>query len=224
MSFDLDVWYEPSPITDEDARQKLARPWDDESVFIPHPNVADFHTRLLERFPAEALDDASVVWAVTPRRSDRWISLHVRWGPVGDPVIGFVIELAQQLGLVLFDRQDGTVYLPPALLRTVRLRTGGGLELTNPEPDVVAHQVRKALLRGSDAILQSEPQRYMQAHVNATVGRTRPEYAVEYRDGSADRQFRFETTDLVQVVEAFEAYADDDERMRTRFPWQPCAC
>lgn len=219
MSFDLDVWYEPIPITNEDARQKHDRALDGESVFIPHPNVAEFHARLMERFPAEALDDASVVWAVTPRRSDRWIELYVRWGPVGHPVIPFVIELAEQLGLVLFDRQDGTVYLPPALLRTVRLQIDGGPELTCPEPDVVAHQVRKALGNGSVAVLRSEPQRYVQAHVAAREGTPRPVYGVEYRDGSAERHFRYETDDLDQVLAVFEAFTRSDDGHQALLDW-----
>jgi hypothetical protein len=80
------------------------------------------------------------------------------------------------------------------------------------------------MLSGRIAILEVESQRYIQAGSGPSTGmQGRPGYAVEYRDGSADAHFRFETDDVEAVVAAFEAYARDDPSDKTAHPWQPYA-
>jgi hypothetical protein len=225
MSFDLVVWYEPWPISGEEARHKLDLAYDDgdESGFIPHEAVRRFRRDLLAQFPAQEnldLGDDSAVWSVTPNDSDRYVSMCMRYSKADD-VIPVIRELASIHGLILLDPQDNSVYLPPSLGRTLELTVAGKRKLVDPEPDVLAYQVRRALEQGSFAIVEAEPGYYMQAGSGPAAGTSLAGYAVEYRDGSVEAHFRYETLNLDDVLAVFEAFRANDGAFRTRLPWKP---
>lgn len=122
----------------------------------------------------------------------------------------------------LVERDEPAVEAKPQQSRMLRLTVPGSPKVFNPSPDFVAHRVREAMVRGTYAILEAEPERYVQAGSGPSVGmQGRPGYAVEYRDGSADAHFRFETSDVDVVVAVFEAYARNDASYKTAYPWQP---
>ncbi len=120
MSFDLVVWYEPWPVTGDEARHKLDVAYaGDDTGFLPHPGLRRFRAALLERYPAlEDLDpdiDAGV-WSVTSDDSDRYISLCMSYS-APDDVITTILDLAAANNLICLDPQDNTIYLPPSLGR-----------------------------------------------------------------------------------------------------------
>ena len=225
MSFDLVVWYEPSPITGAQARHKLDKAYDhgDESGFIPHDAVRRFRQDLLAQFPAgEDLDPTNdtAVWSVTPDDSDRYISMSMSFSKADD-VVPVILQLADTHGLVCLDPQNNSIHLPPALGRNLTLTVPGRRELTNPESEVLQSLVRQALQRGSYAILEDQPGYYLQAGSGPGVGMRQPGYAIEYRDGSADAHFRHETLNLEEVLAAFESFRAGDGAFRTTLAWQP---
>src|SRR5690606_12714901 len=111
----------------------------------------------------------------------------------------------------LVAREAPAVDPGPQRRRGLTLTVPNRPKAIDPLPEFVAHRVREAMVRGTYAILAAEPERYVQAGSGPLVGmQGRPWYAVEYRDGSAEAHFRFETNDIDVVVAAFEAYARDD--------------
>lgn len=222
VGIDFYVWYEPWPVTGAEARTKLDQgDGSDYRAFIPHPNVAAYRTALLDRYPFGERGDPveGARWKWLPDESDRLVSLSMLTS-THEAVFDYMFALAEQMGLIVLDPQDNSVYLPGPPVPTLHLFVGSGARFREPEPDVVVYQVRKALTRGEFVVLQTEPERFVQAKVGIGPGRDEPGYAVEYRDGSAEAHFRYETADIDTALEVFEAYARHDETYRTRWPWR----
>lgn len=224
LSLDLYMWHEIMPLTGEEAVRKLHdayRAWDF-TAFRPHPNVLVFYDALMERYPPiesfDDPDDPRNVWMGTVRRSDQLLELHISWSARG--VVELIEELAPRFELLLFDPQDGTAYLPPHLLRPLRLFTGWGQELARPDPDVVAYQLRKGLAAGKHVTLQVGSYCIVHSSVAAGPRQNGPGYDVEMWDGSDDRAYVAELDDVLAV---FDAFARNDDRYRFLLDERGCA-
>jgi hypothetical protein len=84
--------------------------------------------------------------------------------------------------------------------------------------------VRRTLLTlsadNSYAILERADGWYFQVGIGATAG-TRPDwYALERQDGTPDKHFRTELTDIEEVILAFTGFLEGDPTMTSRFAWR----
>jgi hypothetical protein len=220
MSYELTVWYEQATLTADEARRKRALARYDESVISRHESVQLFWASLVKRFPPPEFprtDDDALIWVATPAQSDRYISMVLR-DSTSVAALPVIINLAREHGLVCLDPQSAVLHLPATPLRLI---LNGGIPVLRPEPDTVAREVEHALLDGAPAVIARGEEYYLQAGSGPNAGmQGRPGYAVEYRDGSPQAHFRYETDDLELVLAVFLAFAERDETYRTMLPWR----
>jgi len=123
MSFDLGVWYSRRPLSNGEAAEiygALAEGTDlpTDAAVEPSPVVAAFLTALDARYPnLDALPEDQVdesPWASGFESSERHVLLNLRWG-ASDDVVLWIVRLAAEHGLVLFDPQGDEVHLPPTM-------------------------------------------------------------------------------------------------------------
>lgn len=93
----------------------------DEAFFQSHADVTLFRDELLKAFPTEGERSQ---WAMPPSGNDRLLGLFVRWDQ--DPkVLLRIVELAGQLGLVVFDPQGPDVHSPAGVPREPKPASAG---------------------------------------------------------------------------------------------------
>jgi hypothetical protein len=121
VSFDLAVWFESAPITNEDATQKYLRFAEgDVADAAEHPGVERFLVELsarypdLDELPDDQIDDSP--WSCGFDRSGAHVLMCMRWS-VPKEVVDLIAALAEKHGLVLYDPQGSEVHLPPALVQ-----------------------------------------------------------------------------------------------------------
>jgi hypothetical protein len=224
VSYDLAVWEGQRPADDEAAGvifEELYAHYIKSDIEVPPTErIRAYGEALLARYP-DIDEDESSPWSTAPLIGEAVGPLM--YFPMVysrcDEVSAWAAQTAVEHGLVCFDPQLGRLRSPQSD-RQLRLSAPGGPKLKNPEPDVIAHRVRKALLHSGYAILEAEPQRYLQAGSGTGAGMQGPGYAVEYRDGSEKAHFRFEAQHLDVVVTVFDAYAREDPSYKTDHPWQ----
>ncbi|MFI6508344.1 hypothetical protein ACIBCT_12115 [Streptosporangium sp. NPDC050855] len=219
MSFELAVWYEPEPISREQARSVLqearhaapegvrARPGeadhrgeDEAEVAEPHPGVVAF----AERLPGAGwLSPDLVLVTLTPQEADQ--------------VSAEVFALAAECGLVCYDPQRHLVHNlgPRGVYPTMEMRTGDGMIVVGPDLRLV-----------SDALTTLSPQNPFMALIvfGEHFVQTSPEpsgYELEYRDSVRGRMFRTHVADLSAVQDAFTEYATGVRAFLDRHDWQP---
>ena len=120
VSFDLAVWFESAPITNEDATKKYHQLAEgDVTGATEHPSIERFVRELSARYPnlddlpEDELDDSP--WSCGFDRSDAHVLTCMRWS-VSKDVIDLIAALAEKHGLVLYDPQGSAVHLPSALV------------------------------------------------------------------------------------------------------------
>ena len=113
----LVLWKAPV-VDDPDEAEALLEPYyerSDDSGFEPSADVARLREVLLRRFPGDASDHESGTsspWAdFPPEETGRLLLLSIRWG-ADDAVLDEIAALAREHGLVLYDPQGPSVYLP----------------------------------------------------------------------------------------------------------------
>jgi hypothetical protein len=229
VSYDLAVWEGQRPADDEAAGgmfEELYACYVESGVReIPTERIRAYAEALHARYPDIDEDERSP-WSTAPLIGEAigpffyFPMVYSRC----EEASAWAAQLAADHGLVCFDPQMGRLRPVPARIRPLSLRTIGGPKVkfrAPPEPEAIAGHVRAALQRGSYAILDSGPEQYVQAGSGKGTGMgARPGYAVEYRDGSPDAHFRFETLDLDVVVAIFDAYAREDPSFKTEHPWR----
>ena len=118
MSFDLAVLSGAERLSHDQARdayERLAQGAEWSSVLAADDRVAQFVAALTERWPdLDTLDESKVddsPWSVGFDVSPAHVLMAMRWS-APDAVIDFCLSKAEQLGLNVFDPQDGTLYAP----------------------------------------------------------------------------------------------------------------
>jgi hypothetical protein len=228
MSFELAVWYEPVPISVATADEKYGRlcEQDGEEGAVPRPEVAAFYRDLVDRYPeldsltAEEAEEHSP-WTAELGVAESSVLMSVIWR-YSQQVLDFVRELAAQHGLVCFDPQENLVHHPPALRTEPRLMLSlwDGSQFEDPDPARTERALRKLSRDRYFVILERAGGHYVQVGYGQDAG-TRPGwYALERRDGSADRHYRCVVTDITEIVKAFNAFAAGEVGWERRFGWQ----
>jgi len=103
------VWGSPVPASVKEAGALVAR----SAVFEPTPALATFVADLLREFPSIAQDPKRSPWSVTPVPTDRFLELNFS-SRVNDADVLRVFALATQHGLVVYDPEGPSMYLPGA--------------------------------------------------------------------------------------------------------------
>jgi hypothetical protein len=218
---DLLVWYEELRVTGDEARRRLDEAHWRESEFPPHPNVRAFYDIVMEiAKESDHVPAGERQWWIIPQPSDRLVWLALGWS-TPDAVLVRIQEAAAALGLALFDPQSDEIYLPPRLNRQLRISVGDRT-VTNPDPDVAAHLVRRALASRSEVRLTDDA--LGMAHVVATssaADNERTSYAVDYQVDPSGPTRRLHTIDIQDVIVVFDAFLRDDPSILTASPGQP---
>jgi hypothetical protein len=228
MSFDLAVWAEDAAVTTQEAEAKYRRLCaGDRSGLVVDGRVEAFCVALLGRFP-EAADVAdgdveSYPWASGLDMSAGHALLPITRSRAAE-VAPVVYELAAGHELVCFDPQAQAVHHPPGLQSAgqLRLSMADGSVLDHPDALALRNNVGRLSPANWYAILEREPEHYLQVGLGRNAGVPDGRYALEHRDGSADRHYRCVVTDLGEVVEAFVSFAGG-LAWADQFAWQRVA-
>ena len=222
MSYDLAVWHESRPISNEEAHEIYVRLCDeDRSAVRPHPNVRAFLDELTERYPRiDDCDEGDVEncpWTVAFDHSDGHVGMCIAW-PRVDEIVPFVEALSQKHDLICHNPQGPLVHWPPRVARLPHLRLSleDGRVIDNPSPVSITSALTSLKPdSNSFAILERTDTTYLQISMQSS-----DEFILEYQDGSLDKHFQANVYDLSDVTCAFKAYAARDESWKTQFDWQ----
>src|SRR5687768_13221971 len=110
MSFDLVVWYEPSPLTKEEAAEKSALFADGEATSTPHPTFEAFFTELSATYPsaddgegdAGPPKEGAAPWTVDIDRGEGHALVSINWARAEETERA-ILELSKKHGLVCYD-------------------------------------------------------------------------------------------------------------------------
>jgi hypothetical protein len=103
------VWGSPVPASVKEAGALVER----SAAFEPTPALGAFVADLLREFPSIAEDPKRSPWSVTPTPSDRFLELNFS-SRVKDADVLRVFALASRHGLVVYDPEGPSMYLPGA--------------------------------------------------------------------------------------------------------------
>jgi hypothetical protein len=95
-----------------------------------------------------------------------------------------------------------------------------GSVIDRPDPQAVSTWVGRLSSANWYAILERGPEHYLQAGVGRNAGVPGGRYALERRDGSAERHYRGVVVSLDVVVEAFVGFASGRLDWAERLDWQ----
>jgi len=110
LSYTLLVWGSPVPANVKEAAALIAR---SSGAFGQSPALAAFVADLLREFPSIAEDSKRSPWSVTPVPTDRFLELNFS-SRVNDADVLRVFALASQHGLIVYDPEGPSMYLPGA--------------------------------------------------------------------------------------------------------------
>jgi hypothetical protein len=120
VSFDLGVWHSDKALSVDEARELYVKLC--QQTWIPteeHPAVQAFYEELcraypeVDTLPEDQLDDCP--WSCAHDRSGLHVIITMSYGKKLSTVAKFVVDLAEQHGLLCYDPQGPNVYLPPQL-------------------------------------------------------------------------------------------------------------
>jgi hypothetical protein len=115
MSYILVAWEQPIPRAMEDVAP-LLRTLRGDKAMVSSPRVDKFMARLWEKYPRDLDDeDGDYIWddsfPFAPQPRPRLIHLGISFSHI-DEVMPFVLKIARETGLVVYDSEAGTVFLP----------------------------------------------------------------------------------------------------------------
>jgi hypothetical protein len=149
MSFDLGVWYEAEPITDEQAAKKYQDLCDltADAGAPAHPQVAAFHRDLTELFPdLDATTDAEAgersPWTAGLSTTPTSVIMTIA-GSRAAEVAQTVRELADRHGLTCHDPQSGATSHPHHTGPRLSLRSCDGSKWIEPPPARIEQSLRR---------------------------------------------------------------------------------
>jgi hypothetical protein len=216
MSFDLAVWHSASQFTADAAEEKYRQLCDTRGT-AGGPVVAAFHHALVEHYPEGPESPWSSGLAVTTDA----IVMSIVW-PRAKEVLTFVLDLAERHGLVCFNPQEGVVHHPPALRAEpeLTLHLWDGTRIENPDLGKTERSLRKLSRSSYFVILERADEHYVQVGYGEDAGTLPGWYALERRDGSADRHYRCVVTDISEIIKAFTGFQTEEPAWEQRFGWQ----
>jgi len=136
-----------------------------------------------------------------------------------------VCHLADQCGLVVYDRQREAVWFPSSMEYTWRLRVTAGdgfVVAIDPAPGDLAPILDAADQSEWFRILERDPAHYLQAAPEGLATGTEPRtWIIECRDGDAMTHFISRGVPLSDVKRAFERYAAGESSWKNGFTWSP---
>lgn len=227
MSFDLAFWHEVHPSSPAAARRLYERLVDEESNVVEDSvEIRRLYEDILTAY-GDMGDDAAP-WTSPIYRTDACMMVAISWSVYRD-VSQALITMANDRGVTVYDPQAGTVHKPA---RTALEQAGSpahhygtlapynGPEIANPSNGDIDFTVRRLSDREWFASLEKGPDEYIQVGYGEQA-QTRPGwYVIERREGSAERHFRTETSDVNAVVRAFTDYLRGDDSWKRRFGWR----
>lgn len=213
MSFDLAAWYEPSPITTNQAIERYLGFVEEDIAVEPPARLVAFERDLMAEYPQG--EDSP--WSVEPAVTDSAVFMSVVWSRANE-FVEYARALADRHGLVLVDLQDHEVRHPSSMRFDLTLAMCDGSRTDNPTPEAIAEALRKLSHRNWFAVLE-RGDTYVQVGLGEPAGVPVNWYALEYREGSADQHFRVEVCVLDTVIAAFTGFARQDA-WRARFTWR----
>jgi hypothetical protein len=227
MSFDLAVWFESEPTTDQRAAERYQTlcDLDADDAAPTHPLVAAFYRDLTELFPAlNATDDVEAAerspWTAGLSTTPTSVIMTITWSRAAETA-KIVRELADRHGLVCHDPQSGATS-HPGLVHTgqrVSLTSRNGSSSFNPPPARIEQTLRKLSSDNWFVLMERNDDRWIQVGYGQQAG-TRPGwYALERCDGSVEDHYRTTVSDLNEVIKAFQQYSEGDESWTRRFAW-----
>lgn len=225
MSFDLWLWGSPKPVTLQQAERICGQLSAGEGADREaDPQLEGFYRQLIAWYPPlERLSDSESEgspWSMSPGLAPGHVTVMVRW-PSAQEITRRVIPLAAEHSLVCYDPQAGHVHNPPHQGSETRLEFCDGSVILDPEPTDLRRLLRLVDTRNWYAVLEREPGWYVQVGIGQHAGRVPAgTFALEYREGAADRHFRTLVTSLDEVVSAFGGFASADPAWRSAFAWQ----
>lgn len=226
MSYDLYLWHSPKPVTAQQAMaicHQLAASQGD--CVVPHNAVLAFYQDLIARFPPlESIADdelESSPWNMSPDATPSRVILVIGHSRVGQ--VGLTVEeLAAQHGLVCFDPQSAVVHHPPLTRApgSLLLESGNGSVVIDPSPEDLRSQLGHLSRTNFFAYLEREEGWFVQIGIGEHAGNVPDgKFALEYREGDADRHFRVLVDRLDDAVALFEDFAAGRDSFKTAFAW-----
>lgn len=226
MSYDLYLWHRPQPVTAQQAAaicHRLARSCDDD--VIPDEAVLSFHEELMARFPPlESLaenDADDSPWNMSPDATDSRVILCMglsRASKIGP----FILELAARHRLVCFDPSTGVVHHPPRSRDSgsLLLESCNGGKIINPSAQDLRSQLQALSRANFYVCLEREEGWFVQVGIGQRAGNVAEgKFALEYREGDADRHYRAVVDSVEGAVALFEDFAARRESFKTAFAW-----
>jgi hypothetical protein len=218
VSFDLAVWFDPAPITHEQAAATYGILCDTEDGAAPtQPQVAAFYQELTTRFPDLRGSDDSP-WATDLTTTPTAVVLTIVWSRANE-IAEIIDELAMRHGLVCHDPQIDITSQPRMHAGQITLECSNGSRSVEPGPASIEQALRRLSRNNWYAILERSEDWWVQVGDGATAGTREGWYALERRDGSADQQYRANVADLDKVITAFQRFAQGDESWIRGFSW-----
>ncbi|MFD0632349.1 hypothetical protein ACFQ9X_12760 [Catenulispora yoronensis] len=133
-----------------------------------------------------------------------------------------VEELAAQHRLVCFDPSTGVVHNPPQtrFSGSLLLESCNGSMIIDPRPEDLRSQLEQLSQANFYACLERDEGWFVQVGIGQRAGNVPDgKFALEYREGVADRHFRVLADDLDDAVTLFEDFAAGRDAFKTRFAW-----
>ncbi|MDX3195886.1 hypothetical protein PV458_46440 [Streptomyces sp. MN03-5084-2B] len=225
MSFTLAVWRETAAVTAAEATRKYLELTALEPGALPDGlRAVAFRRELTARYPVpsgapgDELPDSP--WSAEPAVLGDAVLMSMGWS-TPDVVVVFVQELAERHGLVLYDPQDGAVYLPPALRGdpVLVLSACDGSRIEDPGAAAIEAALERLSPENWFAVLD-RGDHYVQAGFGEQAATRRGWFALEHREGLPDRHFRAEVAVRSRIVRAFTGFAAGDDSWRQEFDWR----
>jgi len=129
--------------------------------------------------------------------------------------------LAGEHGLNCFDPQWTRLRTDMREGWRFELQSERGQRLRDPDQDSVRRVISKLSRNNYYVVLERADGWYVQVGLGERASTRAGWYALERRDGSPDRHYRIELSDVEAVCQAFIAFIEDDESLSTRFAWRP---
>jgi hypothetical protein len=231
VSYDLAVWEGDRPANDFAARarfKELHEQYMGAGHVAPTERIVAYVMALLERHPDLSADDDEDAedgspWSTSPLLSEAsgpLVYFPMVWSRA-EQASAWAAELAARHGLNCYDPQWNQLRTEPREAWSFELKSERGRPFRDPDADVIRRVLVRLSRNNYYAVLSRADGWYVQVGVGERAGTRAGWYVLERREGSPDRHFRTELTDVQEVIRMFVAFAEDEPSVVARFAWRP---